>query len=259
MVQAVETTAEESDPRKDLEDLFLRLSEAKNYYSVLGVVQDASAADIKRAYHSMARRYHPDRFHHLGDAALRARIDSAFARIAQAYETLSNQNVKAGYDLQMSRASNPVKHASTTEPSSAAVNANGDGANSSRSSAKGPKDPDAIFQAGMTALKDGKTQLAISCFAEALEKVPSNATFHAYYGKALAGAPQLRHKAETELKAAISLEPRTALFHVMLADFYRSLGLLRRAQASLESALALEPGNEQIRKSLENVKAKIPR
>lgn len=33
----------------------------KNYYNTLGVSRDASERQIKRAFHKLARKYHPDR------------------------------------------------------------------------------------------------------------------------------------------------------------------------------------------------------
>ena len=52
----------------------------------------------------MARRYHPDRFHLKSGTKVHAEISSAFARVTQAYETLTNPNARAAYDQTLERA-----------------------------------------------------------------------------------------------------------------------------------------------------------
>src|SRR5207253_1627445 len=74
----------------NVEALFARLKSAKDHYEVLDIGRRSGIDEIKSAYHALARRFHPDRFHK-SEPELRRRVDSAFARIAQAYETLSDQ------------------------------------------------------------------------------------------------------------------------------------------------------------------------
>ncbi|MEJ7710663.1 MAG: J domain-containing protein [Pyrinomonadaceae bacterium] len=65
-----------------------------DYYNILGVKPDASAADIKSAYRRLARASHPDVNGGSPDAA------REFAMIALAYRTLSDPQERAFYDTQ---------------------------------------------------------------------------------------------------------------------------------------------------------------
>src|SRR5205085_9567731 len=87
--------AEEFDEERELQNLFARLGRADSYYEVLGVRRTASSGEIKKAYYSHAKRFHPDKFRQHRDAQLHARVESAFAEIAQAYDTLKDSQQRA--------------------------------------------------------------------------------------------------------------------------------------------------------------------
>ncbi len=63
-----------------------------NFYLLLGVMPDASTAEIKRAYTRLARRYHPGI--NPGDRA----AEAMFQRVSEAYETLSDPGRRQQYD-----------------------------------------------------------------------------------------------------------------------------------------------------------------
>jgi molecular chaperone DnaJ len=65
---------------------------AGNYYEVLGVSENASQDEIKRAFRSLAKKYHPDR--NPGDKA----AEEKFKELSEAYDTLSDLKKKREYD-----------------------------------------------------------------------------------------------------------------------------------------------------------------
>jgi len=63
-----------------------------DFYILLGVAQDASTTDIKRAYRRLARRYHPGI--NPGDRS----AEEMFQRVSEAYETLIDPSRRQQYD-----------------------------------------------------------------------------------------------------------------------------------------------------------------
>lgn len=60
-------------------------------YEILGIEKDATQEQIKIAYHTLAKKYHPD----VNDASNAAAL---FRLIKEAYETLSDPQKRAEYD-----------------------------------------------------------------------------------------------------------------------------------------------------------------
>ncbi|KAM9313451.1 dnaJ homolog subfamily B member 9 [Gastrophryne carolinensis] len=61
------------------------------YYDILGVPKNASERQIKKAFHKLAMKYHPDK-NKSPDA------EAKFREIAEAYETLSDESKRKEYD-----------------------------------------------------------------------------------------------------------------------------------------------------------------
>lgn len=68
------------------------MAEKRDYYEVLGLQKGAGDADIKKAFHKLAMKYHPDR--NPGDRDAEAR----FKEVNEAYSVLSDPDKKDKYD-----------------------------------------------------------------------------------------------------------------------------------------------------------------
>ena len=64
----------------------------RDLYEVLGVARDASASDIKKAYHRLAKQHHPDLNPGNKDA------EEKFKEAANAYQVLSDEEQRQRYD-----------------------------------------------------------------------------------------------------------------------------------------------------------------
>ncbi|HAY21267.1 MAG TPA: integrase [Desulfobacterales bacterium] len=70
----------------------------QDYYQILGVGRQATAEEIKKAYRSLAIKYHPDK--NKGDH----QAENMFKRISEAYAVLSNPEKRREYDAMGSSA-----------------------------------------------------------------------------------------------------------------------------------------------------------
>lgn len=64
----------------------------KNPYEILGVARDASDADIKKAYHKLVMKYHPDK--NPGDKS----AEEKFKEVNNAFDILKDPQKRAAYD-----------------------------------------------------------------------------------------------------------------------------------------------------------------
>jgi DnaJ like chaperone protein len=69
------------------------INEVDNDYKILEVDKSASDEEIKKSYRSLAKKHHPDKVQHLGEAYVKAAQDK-FQKIQKAYQ---NIKVKRGF------------------------------------------------------------------------------------------------------------------------------------------------------------------
>ena len=216
-----EPPIEREQPREinltDVESFLVRVKTAQTHYEVLEVNREVSAESLKKIYYQLARNYHPDRFRK-SHAALVTRLEAAFARIKQAYDTLRDDNLRANYDTKLAARKK-------TEPVAE------------------PKAPTSQPEAFVERVEEPGVPATES------------AADRAQRGRMLAANAKTRRAAEAELLAAIKLDPKNAEYRVMLAELYRDLGLKLRAKGEAERAVAADPNNRKARDLLQALKS----
>jgi len=78
-----------------------------DYYASLGVPTDASLAEIKAMYRTLAKRYHPDA-HPFDDHTTRRKAELAMRQINEAYAVLSDSAQRRKYDEQFQKDSDSL-------------------------------------------------------------------------------------------------------------------------------------------------------
>lgn len=239
-----ESTPVKAEPKTEevkitVEEYLTRAESAETFYDLLGVHHKAEIAEIKRAYFSLAKVFHPDHFHKEGGDLLK-RIQAAFTQLAQAHETLKREDTRENYDFKVRKElaeKEKLKAAGTYDEMTTQL-----------------RQADESFERGFSLLMDGDAESAIQFLARAAHFAPKNARYHAYYGKALSSDSKQRHKAEAEMQTAIKLDGNNPTYRIILAEFFIKVNLLKRAEGELNRLLAIFPSNREARDLLDGLK-----
>lgn len=73
------------------------MADKRDYYEVLGIGKNATDAEIKKSYHKLSMRYHPDRQVGKTDAE-KKEAEEKFKAVAEAYSVLADKDKRAKYD-----------------------------------------------------------------------------------------------------------------------------------------------------------------
>ncbi len=218
--QAQETVPEGKafDPElADRIDKLCRDHKTLGYQGVLGLQPGATSPEIKRAYHSMAKEYHPDRYILLvQDEVLREKLNVIFAYINEAYRVLSS----AG------NISQQQPQASGTHQKSPDTN--------NKTMAQGR------YRQGRESLGNQDFENAMTFFGQAVYLDESVPDYHYYYGITLLRNKKIKD-AEASIRKALHLSPYNADYFAELGHIYLKLGFMTRAKNTFDKALRINP------------------
>jgi len=78
------------------------------YYEILNIKKNATDKEIKNAYRTLAKKYHPDIYK--GDKKV---AEDKIKQINEAYDVLSNKKLKKEYDEQFKQSENDISSSHT--------------------------------------------------------------------------------------------------------------------------------------------------
>lgn len=215
-------SAEERSTREQLAREVVDLKK-KDYFEILGVSKGASTAEIKKAYFSLAKQFHPDRLYAEATAEVRNLAEDLFNLVSHAHDVLTDEERREQY---LDDLSSGVKRDVSSEVSKIL-------------SAEG------IFQKGEMALRKRDYDKARACFSEAVLLCPDEGEFHAFLGWTIFQSDpkdeQVVQQARDELTQAISLNPKVDKAYLFLGYIYKAMNYKEMAEHEFEKAIQCNP------------------
>lgn len=231
---------EEIAVRDDIVKKHASLSES-NFYDLLGITITANDDEIKKAYYSMAKKYHPDRHHspHLRD--VHGLLEELFSKITHAYQTLSSTSDRHRYDQTLKHGDGSGVTAGDDESAKKAEKA---------TEAALKRQAEERYAEGKLHFDEMHFFDAIQCLREAIRLYPKK-QYHKLLAQALMKNPLWVKEAEEHFRAALKMDQFDAESAVGLGKIYEERGMMTRAKKMYEQAATYDPDNEEVQKKLE--------
>ncbi len=195
----------------------------KDYFEVLGVSKSATVKEIKKAYFSLAKQYHPDRLFAQASSEVRDLAEELFNLVSNAHDTLIEEELREEH---LAGLSSGLKRDVSSEVSNIL-------------SAEG------ILQKGEMALRKRDYDRARNLFVEAVALCPDEGEFHAYLGWAIFQSEpkneQAVQEARDHLSQAISLNPKADKAYLFLGYIYKAMKYQEMAEHEFEKAIQCNP------------------
>jgi hypothetical protein len=200
--------------QEEIENLLGRL-EGGDLFEALGVEEGVSREEIETAYMNIARRFHPDHFREGPFAPFYGRLEQAFARATEAYQTLTDPTAREQY------ARDRMAGTSTKTDAGRIAEEN--------------------YRRGRALLETGRRQDALQFLENAARLAPDTTLYQKELGLLQVQHPRMRDDAERNLRAVLEREPMDTIARVGLGLLLQRQGKRKEALREIEEALRWEP------------------
>jgi molecular chaperone DnaJ len=202
------------------------VAEEKNYYAILGVLQQATDAEIRTRFKELVRRHHPDRFQGVEKAAAEER----FQAITEAVNVLTSPERRRDHDFALAQ----VK--------------------SDKKGQEGDRVAQAYMQRGAKAFRERNFVQAADNFHRATELQPGNA--RAWYLLALSCTENRRwqQQAINAIERACDIDPINVDYLKLGGRIMGGAGLAARAEKFYTAALRWGGPDPSIEEALQKIR-----
>jgi DnaJ-class molecular chaperone len=195
-----------------------------DYYGLLGVARDATEAEIRERFRSLAREAHPDR----APAARKAEAEAKFQDLTEAVNVLTSPDRRKAYDFDLAAARGSSENADAVAQN--------------------------YLSQGIAAFKERKYTDAAGNFQLVVGRNPRDVKAQHYLGLASARAGDVR-TAVKAIEAALAIEPHNGSLQKDAGAIFRQAGLLLKAEKAYQEALRWDPAAAgEARKALEEIR-----
>lgn len=194
-----------------------------NPHEVLEIPANASADEVKSAYHRLAKKWHPDRF----SGAEKAQAEERFRLISEAFNALKDSGRPREPEAPASNAAVPIQLQEATAPRVAPQE----------------RTVEDWYNEAMGAFEAKDLNRALALIQYALRLEGNRAEFHVLYAKILDQTDGDKKALVKALEAAIRLNPKDSDSMIRLAELFQSLGMHARASALWQKAHDRDPNH----------------
>ena len=237
-----EPSPEELMVRTDIVNKHASLKDS-SLYEVLDIKWSANEMEVKKAYYSMAKKYHPDRNPSPHLQEVHYMLEELFVKITEAYQTLSAPLDRHHYD-------SLLKERGKTKGKQGALQIK----DSDAADAAKRRFAAEHFLKGKKQFEENLFFDAIQCFKEAVRLNPDESEYRKLLGAALMKNPKWMKEAEKHFRAALKINPFDPECLFELGGIYEHEGMVMRAQKYYQQAATYDPDNIDIQAKLETKK-----
>lgn len=203
----------------------------KNYYTVLGLAQNATVEQVRTRFRELARLQHPDRF----QGAEKERAEREFQELTEAINVLSDPERRRLHDVDLAR---PQVKSQAADPGQLSK---------------------VYLQRGSKAYREGNYLEAAENFDRATKAQPDNAK--AWHHLALACSHQRRwfSRATNAIAKACELEPMNASYLKLAGRIFESADMPLRAEQFYNEAVKWGGADPAVDERLEELRKRTKR